>query len=65
VPRDQHALPGREVPEDLAADLFGAAAEALDGPVARGRRRHHPQRLHFLHEDADGLFEFEKVRHAS
>ena len=63
VARDEHALPRRERLIELAPDLIGTPPKRLDGPLALRRARHHADRLDLLQQDANGLFEFEKISH--
>ena len=58
MPRDEHALPGRQVGVDLGADLFGARAERVDRPLALRRPRQHAEGLDLLQQHANRFFEF-------
>ena len=61
VARDQHALPRGQARIQLAADLLGAPAQRVDRPLPLRRLRQHAEGLDLLQQDADRLFEFEKL----
>ncbi len=65
MPRDEDALPGRQVRVELHADLVGARAQRCDRPLALRRPRQHAQGFDLLQQNANGFFEFEKVGHMS
>jgi hypothetical protein len=65
VPGHLHALPRRQVAVNVGPDRLRAAAEALDAGLPLGGGRQHRQRLDLLPEDANGLFELEKIWHVT
>ena len=57
----QHALPRREVREQLCAQLLHARLQPRDDGGAVRRRRHQAKCLNFLQQDRDRLFKFECI----
>ena len=59
--RHEHALPRRQVCEQLCAQFLHTIFETGDrrGPVRR--RGHHPQRLDLLEQDCHRLFKFQRI----
>ena len=62
--RDEHALPRRQRPVEVAAHGFDAAPQRLDLAIARVGARQRFERLDLLQQHRDRLFEFERFSHA-